>query len=243
MKKASTFTGFDFTNTWGFGSCTDNQGFPMLRVLAEITNYNSVACGYTPPQPPAQSTPAPAPVLQPMPVIDQSRIETSAGTEQLLTGERFELIRSASINGLVATISKLRPTSVVIEIPELEAGTHSLDLETTNGRISYQGLIKIAKLEVIETQEVSTSFSVTGLNPRSSWLNRTALAELEEIFKDQSVVTCISYNDRPGVITRKKALSRAMHACRIADQLGLETRVFVYGKAPELADTVKILFR
>lgn len=41
MKLASTFAGFDFDNTWGFGSPADNQGFPMLRVFAELTTYYS----------------------------------------------------------------------------------------------------------------------------------------------------------------------------------------------------------
>ncbi len=217
----------------------------MLRVFAQISNYNAVACVSPPPQstPSPGSTPTPVPVLQPLPEIDQTRIQTAAGTEQLLTGQRFELIRSATINGMVATLSGLSATSVVLEIPNLTPGNYSLDLETSNGRISFQGLVEVGEASMNPVQVGATFSVITGLNPRSSWLNRAALAELEEIFKGQSVVTCISYNDRPGVITRKKALSRAMHACRIADQLGLETRVFVYGKAPELADTVKILFR
>lgn len=242
MKLASTYVGFDFTNTWGFGSCTDNQGFPMLRVFAESSNYNSVACGYAPPQS-QQSTPAPAPVLQPLPAIDQTKIQTAAGDQQLLTGERFELIRSATINGMPATISQLTATSLVLTIPALAAGNYSLDLETANGRISFQGLVEVGEAFLNQAQLGSTFSVITGLNPRSSWLNKTALAELEQIFRGQSVVICISYNDRPGVINRKKALSRAMHACRIADQLGIETRVFVFGKSPELTDTVKILFR
>ena len=41
MKLASTYTDFDFGSTWGFGSPTDNQGFPMLRVFAEIGTYYS----------------------------------------------------------------------------------------------------------------------------------------------------------------------------------------------------------
>ncbi len=44
MKLASTFVGFDFSSSnpvWGFGSPIDNQGFPMLRVFAELSSYFS----------------------------------------------------------------------------------------------------------------------------------------------------------------------------------------------------------
>ena len=219
----------------------------MLRLLGEISSYNSVACGYAPPQPPAQNTPAPAPVLQPMPVIDQTRISSAPLGQALVTGEKFELILSASVGSLRATISELSATSFVITIPNLEAGIFSLELETSNGRISYQGLVEVMQssgsVDESESLPVALPRALQGVNPWSSWLNKSLLAQIEELVAGQEVVTCVTYNDRPGLAARKKALSRAMHACRVAEQLGIETRVFVYGKAPQLADTVKILFR
>jgi hypothetical protein len=247
LRLRATYLNWDFTTVWGFGSCTDNQGLPMLRAFNQISSYSLEGCPFVPPAP---QNPAPEPVPsapavnQPLPTLDQSLVRTSRGSQKLFTGQRLDLIRSASINGLMATVSQLTATSFVLAIPDLVGGRYSLDLETRNGQISFQGLIEINNVANVVVEEVSETYRVvSGLNPRSSWLNRPALSKLEEIFEGKKIVTCIAYNHRPGVVARKKALSRAIHACSVAKQQGMTTRVFVYGKAPNLADSVKILFR
>jgi surface protein len=180
------------------------------------------------------------PTLAPMPTIDQSVITVAPGSEIRVTGQNFNLIVSAEIAGESVSLSGKTGEAMTLAIPTLEPGEYTLNLMTTNGKLSVQGFIKVSSTAV--TGE-SLNAVISSLNPWSSWLNKRALAKVEAAVQDQTVVTCIAYNDRPGLAARKKALSRAMHACRIADQLGIETRVFVYGKGPQLADTVKILFR
>ena len=48
MKLASTFVGFDFSTAnpvWGFGTCSDNGGYPMLRVFGALGSYFNGSCG------------------------------------------------------------------------------------------------------------------------------------------------------------------------------------------------------
>jgi uncharacterized repeat protein (TIGR02543 family) len=44
LRLQSTFVGWDFQNTWGFGNCSYNDGLPLLRFAAEVSQYESTAC-------------------------------------------------------------------------------------------------------------------------------------------------------------------------------------------------------
>lgn len=79
-----------------------------------------------------------------------------------------------------------------------------------------------------------------GLNPSSSFLSAKAVGEIADWVETHQSVGCIAHNDRPGVASRARAKSRAEHACRIAAS-GANTKIFVVGKAPELAPTLKLV--
>jgi hypothetical protein len=149
MKKASTFAGFNFTNTWGFGSCSDNQGFPMLRVFAQISNYNSVACVDN--SPPPQSSPSPG--LSPAPVYSGPVISGApsaiAGTEITLTGKRLESVTTAQVGGVQVRIVSALSQSLTLDIPSsMVPGSYDLVLQSSFGTLTIQnGLTVLAPLD------------------------------------------------------------------------------------------------
>ena len=149
-----------------------------------------------------------------------------------LTGKNLELIRSGLVAGNQITVSAPSATSVTLEIPGVQAGTHDVVLQTANGSLRISGALNAQHSERLE---------VRGLNPRSSFINRATILDISSWTIPDATVVCIAYNDRPGLVARAKAKSRAEHACRIAAAAGAQTRIFVYGKAPSLAESVRLI--
>jgi hypothetical protein len=46
MKELTVYSGWDFETIWGFGACSDNNGLPMLRQLAQVGTYFGRSCGF-----------------------------------------------------------------------------------------------------------------------------------------------------------------------------------------------------
>lgn len=46
LQAAVPYTGWDFDNTWGFGTCSYNNGLPLLRFALEVSDYYSTGCVY-----------------------------------------------------------------------------------------------------------------------------------------------------------------------------------------------------
>ena len=46
MKELTVYSGWDFEAIWGFGACSDNNGLPMLRQLAQVGTYFGRSCGF-----------------------------------------------------------------------------------------------------------------------------------------------------------------------------------------------------
>ena len=44
MQSASLYTGWDFATTWGFGTCNDNNGLPLLRFANQVDTFYSTGC-------------------------------------------------------------------------------------------------------------------------------------------------------------------------------------------------------
>ena len=91
-------------------------------------------------------------------------------------------------------------------------------LQTANGQFTIKRALFATDVEVLNLGE---------MNPRSSFLNLKALAQIADWTQVGQLVVCIAYNDRPVMASRLKAKSRAEHACRIAAAAGAVTKVFV----------------
>jgi hypothetical protein len=173
--------------------------------------------------------------MTPLPVFDSlnaRKIQMMKVSEVTLAGTRLDLIQSASVDGKKITISSQTATSIRFQFPALTEGAQDVLLQTSNGQLTIARALMATDIELLNLE---------GLNPRSSFINAKAVGAISDwVEKGQSVV-CIAYNDRPGVVARAKAKSRAEHACRIAAASGATTRVFVFGKAPGLASSLKLV--
>lgn len=240
MKTADLFSGWNFSSLWGFGECTQFGGFPTLRFAAQVSTYYTSGCYSNPAsaQPSSEPNSFAAPKL---PTFDKGFVRGFAGQNVEVSGTNLDLILTATAASKPVGISIKSSTTILLAIPVLEPGIISLELETLNGKVVYQGFLEI----VAQTPTVvaDSEFIISGVNPRSSWLTDEQQKSISALPKEIQTVTCIAYNHVTGLIARKKAVSRAKQACMVASELGYQTKVFVYGKAPRLADTVKILSR
>jgi hypothetical protein len=186
-----------------------------------------------------------APVIIKVPTFDNLvgvEIPALRTFSMTVSGSRLDQISSASLGGQSVTISAMTATSVRFELPALAVGNYDLTLETDNGKAIYTGAFRA--ISIPEAQPTKSAvLTVEGLNAKSSFITRPGMQQITDwVGKDASVV-CIAYSDRPGLVSRAKAKSRAEHACRVARAAGATTRVFVYSKAPGLAETVKLATR
>ena len=152
MKLASTYVGFDFSSAnpvWGFGTCSDNGGYPMLRVFGALGSYFNESCGVNtvvssdPVQTPAQ-TPAPAPAYR-GPVID-SALTVQAESEVTFTGRRLDSVTSAFAGGVQLPVVLAESKSLVLEVASsLPPGTYDLVIQSSFGSLTYhQGITVLA---------------------------------------------------------------------------------------------------
>ena len=243
MRQASTFTGFDFDTVWGFGTCNDNNGLPMLRVFGELVSYSSTSCTVVPqnnPQNNQQQAAEPVTPTPPRIPIFDVVFTASPGSEVVVTGSNFDLFVAISADGLPLTISAQTDQSVTLIVPILNEGTYDLVALTRNAGVTYLGQLMIIG-RALASEQVKDHY-LTGLNPRSSWLNRAALDQAAAIQSQGTKVTCLAYQDRTGTAARAKALSRAEHACRMFKEAGYETKLVAYSKAPAMASRLKLVF-
>ena len=152
MKLASTYVGFDFSSAnpvWGFGTCSDNGGYPMLRVFGALGSYFNESCGVNtvvssdPVQTPAQ-TPAPAPAYR-GPVID-SALTVQAESEVTFTGRRLDSVTSAFAGGVQLPVVLAESKSLVLEVASsLPPGTYDLVIQSSFGSLIFmQGITVLA---------------------------------------------------------------------------------------------------
>lgn len=237
LQVASTFVGFDFSIIWGFGPCSMNKGLPLLRDFAGVESFSSTACepAQIAPQeqPIVTTTPAVAPKI---PVFNQFLI-ARPGESLLAQGKNFELIEFLTIDGEKLEISQITTVSVQIQIPEIAAGIYDLVAQTRNGRVTYQGQLRIVEREVL-----LEDFQLPNVNPNSSWLNRNLLENLASKKGKARLAKCIAYQKSLGITARKKALSRATRACDEFASRGIRVKVFAYSKAPSFSDRITLKF-
>jgi hypothetical protein len=254
MQVASTFIGFDFNvnNTWGFGTCTDNNGYPMLRVFAQVSSYSSIGCQQSQSQP-GNSTPTPSQsnnvsaneserFESSLPSVSGTKAVVQLGSLLVLSGHKLDLVRQVKLADQTLRVISQSNQLLVLDLTGVEPGIYSLRFVTSNGNLTLNDFLEVQR-PISTEQSTSSSAIISGLNPRSSWLNKAAIQKLMGIFEGRKQVTCIAYQDRAGLVARQKAVSRANHACRYAKAVGLNTRVYVFGSAPKLADSIKVLFR
>lgn len=164
LRTASTLTGWDFTNTWGYGACSENNGLPMLRVFNQVSTYYSDGC-YTAPQQSQQQqsqqqTPsAPAPVYS-GPVLEAVTDAIAQGSKHTIKGSRLESVVEVSIGGVKQQIVSVTATAIEIAVStSTPVGVQDIVLVSSFGTLTSQASIEIGKSETTSTTETDLSQS------------------------------------------------------------------------------------
>lgn len=168
--------------------------------------------------------------------LNKLPVPANTNSSVLITGTRLDLIRTVTMMGRALTVSAQSETSIRLEVPSFSPGFYNLNFALSAGSLEVSNALHLMEAS---SSTSSTNPLVLLVNKFSSWLSKEARAQIEAWVPPQSQVVCIAYNDRPGIAARKKAVSRAIQACRFV-MTGVNTRIFVYGKAGSLANTVKL---
>lgn len=213
-------------------TATNRSGTSSITIAIEVVLSSSS-------QNPSGSSANQATSTHRLPLFDSlNKLPVRANTNSsvLITGTRLDLIRTVTMMGRVLTVSAQSETSIRLEVPSFSPGFYNLNFALSAGSLEVSNALHLMEAS---SSTSSTNPLVLLVNKFSSWLSKEARAQIEAWVPPQSQVVCIAYNDRPGIAARKKAVSRAIQACRFV-MTGVNTRIFVYGKAGSLANTVKL---
>jgi hypothetical protein len=154
MKLASTYAGIEFDDVWGFGACTDNQGFPVLRTFATVDTYYAYSCGLNSA---VAETAAPAPVYS-GPILHSPQSMT-AGQVVTYTGRRLSSVTSAYVGTTQLTVVSTADELLVLDVPaSMAPGVYDLVLQSSYGTLTFQqGLTVVANQELAEPENAETS--------------------------------------------------------------------------------------
>lgn len=143
LGEASHLEGFDFSDIWGFGSCGENSGLPMLRSFAESANFNSVRCGYVPPAPTVIKPPTPA--VYEGPTLDLVLAQAVVGTDLVINGTKLGSVVSVKFGEVTQLVSSVTATSIRITINlQTIPGLRDIELISDFGKLTVKDAIVIA---------------------------------------------------------------------------------------------------
>lgn len=136
MKELTLYSGWDFDTIWGFGSCGDNNGLPMLRQLAQGGTYFGYSCGL---DAAAVGNPvASNPAVYSGPTLD-SKQSVIAGEQVSFTGRRLHYVSSAYGGTTKLTIVSGVSERLVLDVSSsMAAGSYDLVLFSSHGKLTFQ---------------------------------------------------------------------------------------------------------
>ena len=250
MKLASTYAGFDFTNTWGFGSCTDNNGYPMLRVFGLVTSATEPDCsvqssgGAT-----GAATPAPT---YTGPMVTSAATTPIPGKPVVITGKKLSEVTEVTLGGTSLTVSAVTEESMTIQLPEdLEPGSYDLVIFSGQGKLTVMNFITITSQQSSGSEYGEllgyrwTERFTANLRTLSMAQERSIVAALAQFEAD--TVICWAYTTAliPNDWALAHATARAKSACDFVAETnpGLKTAVRVkYGVSKNAAMRVSLQF-
>jgi hypothetical protein len=135
MKELTLYSGWDFDTIWGFGSCSDNNGLPMLRQLAQVGTYFGYSCGLD--AAPASNPVASNPAVYEGPTSYQLDTEVvPRGTSVVLTGNNMDLVKAAKAGAVALSIQEQTATSLKLFVGQgVALGPATLYLTAINGTV------------------------------------------------------------------------------------------------------------
>lgn len=161
---AALYTGWNFVSTWGFGTCEENSGLPMLRVFGQVGTFYAAGC-YTAPAPQAPAVEAPAPVYS-GPLV-ASVTSAVAGGSVTLSGSRLDTVTRVFAGALEILIADSYASALRLLVPlEANPGTYDLILVSSFGTLTFQGGITI-------TAEQAPEGALTVSERARSWISKS----------------------------------------------------------------------
>jgi hypothetical protein len=175
MQSASLYSDWDFTptGTWGFGTCEENNGLPLLRFANEVATFYSDAC-FTEPvatqdQPQASSSeevPIAAPVYR-GPMVLSAPQSVSVGALVQISGSRFATITKIMVGDVPHEILSLSAGQLSFEISQsMVAGTYDLRLFSSFGSLTVMSHITLVFQEPLISRANSPLIGMTALLPK-----------------------------------------------------------------------------
>lgn len=152
LQLRSTFVNWDFQSIWGFGTCQENNGLPMLRFAELVSPFYSEGCYLAPTLLDVSQSPSvsPTPGLEPPargyrgPMIYAFLFPTSPGETGVLDGIRLSGIISVFVGEAQATFSVISPVSLSIQIPGLLAvGDYDLVVFSSEGKLTVARALRV----------------------------------------------------------------------------------------------------
>lgn len=154
----------------------------------------------------------------------------------VIRGIDLDLIQRVSFNGATLVFQRSTSQSITLQTPPTAPGVYEIRFDLTEGVLYVSSAIEFSLPSI--SPQINKQLIVQA-NRFSSWLPAESTTAIRTWKPSSNQVVCIAYNDRPGLAARKKAISRARHACQLLAP-GVSSRIFVYGKAGSLANTVKL---
>lgn len=155
LQIATTFPGFDFQDTWGFGACSEERGFPLLRVFNQVETYYAEGCFE--PEPQSQTQPEQDQVLPAAPVYMGpivSGVSKQEGVTLIVRGNRLNYVTSAFVGDNELSIKSQDNATMVLEMPTaLDPGLYDLVAHSKFGTLTVQSALEVdsGNLETIES--------------------------------------------------------------------------------------------
>lgn len=242
-REGFTFAGW---NTAANGSGTayaDGASFPFTANTTLFAQWTAVTQpGNTEEE---EETPPSAPVVYsgPVPVsLNISCLAANTTGTAKLTGERLNIITSATVDGKAITLSSVTASSVTLALPALAAGTYDITYLLSSGSITHQDSLRVC---ASNTPAAGNPVLVEGATKPFSVAKRFSNYRGDRgpvVARDQAAisafinanpglthVTCVgSTSGRPALPTdRALAMSRAKNACSVVESLvpGVKTRL------------------
>ena len=165
MQTLELYTGWDFDTIWGFGSCADNNGLPMLRFVGAIT-YSSVSPA-VPCTTPDSSNSSPAPIANGAPYEGPRAYEINTqvvprGTSVVLTGADMNLVSLARAGSVALEIQERTATTLKLLIGQSVAlGSATLYLTAINGTVYKQNAFTVVEGDASASAPTDASGSAT----------------------------------------------------------------------------------
>ncbi|MEY2695662.1 MAG: hypothetical protein RLZZ72_918 [Actinomycetota bacterium] len=221
----------------GHGYTTQSE-LARASLVARGWAFDFYECGFEP-----QETQAP--VSAPVPVdvaYVVSGVASPVSISQLvLRGSNLDSVTSVTVGSREAKILQQSANSLVMEVAPLAVGRHNLSIAGGLGSLTFVGMISSVDHRVQATVAPRPKF-LSG-DRRSGFLSARVKAQAVEFAKGANSVVCVGYSANSSKGAVAKAQSRAADACRAIAATGVETRLFVFTKAPHLAANVKLTRR